>query len=159
MARPARGRPLPVALSAVLAAITLPGVSIAGAADLDLGSARKAPSSAAPCASVVVRRCAPTEGADTVLRSPPAAVLRPGAGADPSQVLETIVIEGERMRRPTPSVRSAIEAATARPTARSFESGDGGICTCVTPCPPWPLPCCSCTKGGREAMIDNAVRH
>jgi hypothetical protein len=107
----------------------------------------------------VMRRCAPVANTGPSVKPASTEWMRPGAGSDPLRLLETVVIEGERLRWPAPSVRSAIEAAAARPTARSFESGEGGICTCVKPCPPWPLACCSCTKGGRDAKIDNAVRH
>jgi hypothetical protein len=82
--------------------------------------------------------------------------LAPTQTAD--QVLERVVIEGERLRRP-PTVREVIEAATARQSWREMESGEGGRCACATPCPPWPQACCMCTKGGRDAKIHNIVRH
>jgi hypothetical protein len=144
-----------------LAAATLACLAVAGAAatDLDLDTRRSPATDPPACTSPVVRRCAPV-GAGTAAGAPPSVeLLRPGAGADPLRLLETIVIEGERLGRPAPSVRSALDAATAVPSARSFESGEGGVCTCVTPCPPWPLACCTCTKGGRDARIDNLLRH
>ncbi len=146
-----------------LAAASLVGLAVAGAAatDLDLGTPRSPANDPPACTSPVVRRCAPADAGPAAGTPLSVELLRPGAGAgaDPLRLLETIVIEGERLRRPVPSVRSAIEAATAPSSARSFESGEGGVCTCVTPCPPWPLACCTCTKGGRDARIDNLLRH
>lgn len=148
-------------MRAGLAAASLAGLAVAGAAatDLDLGTPRSPANDPPACTSPVVRRCAPADAGPAAGTPLSVELLRPGAGADPLRLLETIVIEGERLRRPAPSVRSAIEAATAPSSARSFESGEGGVCTCVTPCPPWPLACCTCTKGGRDARIDNLLRH
>ena len=77
--------------------------------------------------------------------------------AQTGELVRLGIIDGERQLRP-PTVREAIEAATATRTARSFESGDGGQCTCIKPCPAWPAPCCTCTKGGRDAMINTLIR-
>ena len=148
-------------MRAGFAAAALAGLAVAGAAatDLELGAPRSPSTDPPACTSPVVRRCAPVVAGATSGTPPSVELLRPGAGADPLRLLETIVIEGERLGRPAPSVRSALEAATAAASARNFESGDGGVCSCVTPCPPWPLACCTCTKGGRDARIDNLLRH
>ena len=148
-------------MRAGFAAAALAGLAVAGAAatDLELGAPRSPSTDPPACTSPVVRRCAPG-GAGAAPGTPPSVeLLRPGAGADPQRLLVPLKMEGERQGRPAPSLRSALEAATAVPSARSFESGEGGVCTCVTPCPPWPLACCTCTKGGRDARIDNLLRH
>jgi hypothetical protein len=63
------------------------------------------------------------------------------------QPLEGVVIEGELIRR-----RSIEETmASAFPTVRprdgnyTFDTGAGSKCTCMNVCPPWPLPCCTCS--------------
>jgi hypothetical protein len=134
----------------------------AGATEVDLAvRADRAPppsqaQSQASCESVVMRRCAQPEAQPNTARGYRALQQRRNA-PDLDQILEAVVIEGERLRRP-PTVAEAIQAATANRTERSFESGDGGQCTCIKPCPSWPAPCCSCTKGGRDAMINNLIR-
>jgi hypothetical protein len=125
-----------------------------GLLDLTVPRERAAPGRSA-CTSVVHRACAAMP-----LASPAAANAMASLAATQTadQVLERVVIEGERLRRP-PTVREVIEAATARQTWREMESGEGGRCACATPCPPWPQACCVCTKGGRDARIHNLVRH
>jgi hypothetical protein len=124
-----------------------------GPLDLTVPRERAAPGRSA-CTSVVHRACAAMSPASAAATS--ALGLAPTQTAD--QVLERVVIEGERLRRP-PTVREVIEAATTRQTWREMESGDGGRCACAKPCPPWPQACCMCTKGGRDAKIHNIVRH
>jgi len=122
--------------------------------DLTVPRERAAPNVSA-CRSIVHRACAAmppaTPAATTATRG-----MTPTQTAD--QVLERVVIEGERLRRP-PSVREALETATARQSWREMESGEGGRCICANPCPAWPQACCVCTKGGRDAKINNIVRH
>jgi hypothetical protein len=64
-----------------------------------------------------------------------------------AQQLDGVVIEGELIRR-----RSIEETmASISPTVRSrdgsytFDKGEGSKCTCMNVCPPWPLPCCTCS--------------
>jgi hypothetical protein len=144
----------------VLALLALAISASATELDLTLRADRAPPPSQAQpqasCESVVMRRCAQPEAQPTTASGYRALQQRRSA-PNLDQILEAVVIEGERLRRP-PTVGEAIEAATAPRTARSFESGDGGQCTCIKPCPAWPTPCCSCTKGGRDAMINNLLR-
>jgi hypothetical protein len=125
--------------------------------DLTVRPDRAAAQAQPTCESVVVRRCAQPTEAQAQSPSGYRALQQRRSAPNLDQILEAVVIEGERLRRP-PTVAEAIEAATAPRTARSFESGDGGQCTCIKPCPAWPAPCCSCTKGGRDAMINNLLR-
>jgi hypothetical protein len=150
-------RAAPLMRLVALALLTL--VVSAGATELDLAVRpdRATPQAQSTCESVVVRRCAKSAEAPPQESGGYRALQQRRNAPDLDQILEAVVIEGERLRRP-PTVREAIEAATATRTARSFESGDGGQCTCIKPCPAWPAPCCSCTKGGRDAMINNLIR-
>jgi hypothetical protein len=138
------------------AAVLLCVALSAAASDLDLARPRDpAPQSTRPCTSVVLQRCTPSTDA---AREPGDGELRQRRAApNLDRVLEAVVIEGDRLPRP-PTVAEAIESATARRSSRSFESGDGGQCTCIKPCPAWPAPCCACTKGGRDAMINNLLK-
>jgi hypothetical protein len=144
------------------AALAMLGLALnasVAAAELDL-SIPKERSIEPRCESVVVRRCpqsATTEAAAAAPAQGFRALEQRRTAPNLDQILEAVVIEGERLRRP-PTVAEAIEAVTARRTARSFESGDGGQCTCIKPCPAWPAPCCTCDKGGRDAMINNLIR-
>ena len=165
----ARTRRLPLtcaahALVLLLAALALPaaatggeppaaGADTARPLDLTVPRERASPSPSA-CTSIVHRACAAVPPA-----SPAASSAMPGLAPTQTadQVLERVVIEGERLRRP-PTVREVIEAATARQSWREMESGEGGRCACATPCPPWPQACCMCTKGGSDAKIHNLVR-
>ena len=145
-----------------IAALLLGLAASVQATELDLSVPRDAARpSAQRCDSVVQRPCRPADASAAADAATAAGALREleqrRAAPDLDRQLEAVVIEGERQRRP-PTVREAIEAATATRTARSFESGDGGQCTCIKPCPAWPAPCCTCTKGGRDAMINNLIR-
>jgi hypothetical protein len=145
-----------------IAALLLGLAASVPATELDLSVPRDAARpSAQRCDSVVQRSCRPADASAAADAATAAGALREleqrRAAPDLDRQLEAVVIEGERQRRP-PTVREAIEAATATRTARSFESGDGGQCTCIKPCPAWPAPCCPCTKGGRDAMINNLIR-
>lgn len=145
-----------------IAALLLGLAASVPATELDLSVPRDAARpSAQRCDSVVQRPCRPADASAAADAATAAGALREleqrRAAPDLDRQLEAVVIEGERQRRP-PTVREAIEAATATRTARSFESGDGGQCTCIKPCPAWPAPCCTCTKGGRDAMINNLIR-
>lgn len=143
------------ALAAPAATRAQPTAAAEAPPTLDLTVPREpVPPNPAPCTSIVQRACAiAPQSADTPSKAPG---LKPTHTAD--QVLERIVIEGERLRRP-PTVREVIETATARQTWWEMESGEGGRCMCAKPCPPWPQACCLCTKGGRDAKINNLVRH
>ncbi len=139
-------------LAAALLALALG----ASATDLDLSRPRDpAPQSTRPCDSVVLKHCVPRtqDGQGGGYKD----LQQRRAAPNLDRVLEAVVIEGERLRR-APTVAEAIESATARRTSRSFESGDGGQCTCIKPCPAPPSPCCFCDKGGRDAMINNLIK-
>lgn len=148
-----------------IAALLLGLAASVPATELDLSVPRDAARpSAQRCGSVVQRSCRPADASAASAAADAATAAgalreleQRRAAPDLDRQLEAVVIEGERQRRP-PTVREAIEAATATRTARSFESGDGGQCTCIKPCPAWPAPCCTCTKGGRDAMINNLIR-
>lgn len=157
-----------LALVVLLAALALPALATRGESpaeplatadtlrplDLTVARERAAPNLSA-CTSIVHRACAAVPPATPVATAATPG-LAPTQTAD--QVLERVVIEGERLRRP-PSVREVLETATARQSWREMESGEGGRCLCAKPCPPWPQACCMCTKGGRDAKIHNIVRH
>jgi hypothetical protein len=110
------------------------------------------PGTARDCGSKVVLRCASGKGTAAAPGGDPertraareAAQRRSDAAAED---LGRVVIEGERIR--TPSVEQVISKALERPIVRdgthSFEIGEGAQCTCMNVCPPWPLPCCSCS--------------
>ena len=64
-----------------------------------------------------------------------------------TQQLEGVVIEGELIRRRSieETMASAFPAVRARDGNYTVETGEGTKCSCMNVCPPWPLPCCTCT--------------
>jgi hypothetical protein len=64
-----------------------------------------------------------------------------------AQQLEGVVIEGELIRRRSieETMASAFPTVRARDGSYTFDSGEGSKCTCMNVCPPWPLPCCTCS--------------
>lgn len=64
-----------------------------------------------------------------------------------TQQLEGVVIEGELIRRRSieETMASAFPAVRARDGNYTVETGEGTKCSCMNVCPPWPLPCCTCS--------------
>jgi hypothetical protein len=104
----------------------------------------------ADCASVVIVRCE-RPAAESQLGTSDQARQQsrrsePRRQSSIMQQLEGIVIEGEALRR-----RSIEEMMNIAPPLRArdgnytFETGEGTKCTCMNVCPPWPLPCCTCS--------------
>jgi hypothetical protein len=64
-----------------------------------------------------------------------------------SQQLEGVVIEGEFIRRRSieETMASAFPTVRSRDGSYTFDQGEGSKCTCMNVCPPWPLPCCTCS--------------
>ena len=64
------------------------------------------------------------------------------------QQLEGVVIEGELTRRRSieETMASAFPAVRARDGTYTVERAAGSKCTCMNVCPPWPLPCCTCSS-------------
>jgi hypothetical protein len=105
------------------------------------------------CGSVVVVKCEAPPAAE---RSKQDAARRADARrtAQATQEMDRIIIEGDSERR-TPE--QTLDRALARPLVKrgetTFAFGESKQCTCLNICPPWPLPCCSCTPetGSRHA--------
>jgi hypothetical protein len=64
-----------------------------------------------------------------------------------AQQLEGVIIEGELIRRRSieETMASAFPTVRARDGSYTFDNGEGSKCTCMNVCPPWPLPCCTCS--------------
>jgi hypothetical protein len=64
-----------------------------------------------------------------------------------AQQLEGVVIEGELIRRRSieETMASAFPTVRARDGSYTIDSSEGSKCTCMNVCPPWPLPCCTCS--------------
>ena len=64
-----------------------------------------------------------------------------------AQQLEGVVIEGELIRRRSieETMASAFPTVRSRDGSYTFDKGEGSKCTCMNVCPPWPLPCCTCS--------------
>jgi len=102
------------------------------------------------CGSVVIIKCdrpaseASAGTSDQARQQARAEVRR----QDPfAQQLEGVVIEGELIRRRSieETMASAFPTVRARDGSSTFDSGEGSKCTCMNVCPPWPLPCCTCS--------------
>ncbi|MGZ9058302.1 MAG: hypothetical protein ACXW14_03545, partial [Burkholderiaceae bacterium] len=63
------------------------------------------------------------------------------------QQLDGVVIEGELLRRRSIEETMNIALPPVRPRDGSYtiETGEGTQCSCMNVCPPWPLPCCTCS--------------
>jgi hypothetical protein len=132
-------------------------VLAAWAAVVAATSAAQAPLAVPPppqeCNSVVIVKCEAPAAAD---RAKQEAARRADARrtAQATQELDRIIIEGDSERR---SPEQTLDRALARPLVKrgetTFPVGEGAQCTCLDLCPPWPLPCCSCTPqpGSRHA--------
>lgn len=64
------------------------------------------------------------------------------------QQLEGVVVEGEALRRRSieEMMNLALPAVLARDGSYTADTGEGTKCTCMNVCPPWPLPCCTCSS-------------
>lgn len=103
----------------------------------------------ADCGSVVIVKCerpAVTDApAQVRQRSRDIAFRRQSAGV---QQLDGVVIEADVIRRRSIEeiIGSAFPPLRARDGTYTFATGDGSQCTCMNVCPPWPLPCCTCSS-------------
>jgi hypothetical protein len=102
------------------------------------------------CGSVVIIKC-DAPAASTVAGS--SAQVQQSRSVDLrrqnplTQQLEGVVIEGELIRRRSieETMASAFPAVRARDGNYTVETGEGTKCSCMNVCPPWPLPCCTCS--------------
>jgi hypothetical protein len=103
------------------------------------------------CGSVVIIKCdRPASEANAVTSDQAQQQARRAdvRRQDPfAQQLEGVVIEGELIRRRSieETMASAFPTVRARDGSYTFDSGEGSKCTCMNVCPPWPLPCCTCS--------------
>ncbi len=99
------------------------------------------------CGSVVIVKCdSPHLGASDQTRQQSRHV-EPRRQNPLVQQLDGVVIEGEALRRRSIEevMSSAFPAVRARDGNYTFDTGEGTKCTCMNVCPPWPLPCCTCS--------------
>lgn len=108
----------------------------------------KVPPPTPDCGSVVIVKCERPE-ADDAQRARREATQRIDnrRGSNAVDVMDRVIIEDDAIRPDSPE--AVINRALSRPLVRqgenSFSIGEGAQCTCKNICPPWPLPCCSCT--------------
>lgn len=126
---------------------------LCAAAALDPGwAASPLPQAPPDCGSVVIIKCEPTAATD-----PRRAAARrmESRRANPIEVMDRIIIEDDAIRPVSPEsgINRALSQPFVAPGEHSFSIGEGAQCTCKNVCPPWPLPCCSCTDrvGSRHA--------
>lgn len=125
------------------------------AGNIAAGQALTLPPPPPDCGSVVVVKCSKEAAAagDTA-KQDTARRIEQRRSAQGGQQMDRIIIEGDSERRPP---EDTISRALSRPLVRqgetSFAIGEGAQCTCMNLCPPWPLPCCNCTRqaGNRQA--------
>ena len=129
---------------AVLQLLAVSGASAQPASLNDLSAERT------DCASVVIVRC--ERPAAEIQTGTPDQARQQSRRSEPRrqssmvQQLDGVVVEGEALRR-----RSIEEMMNIAPPLRArdgnytFETGEGTKCTCMNVCPPWPLPCCTCS--------------
>ena len=116
----------------------------------------KVPPPTPDCGSVVIVKCERPELDDTQrARREATQRIENRRGSSAVDVMDRVIIEDDAVRPDSPE--AAINRALSRPLVRqgenSFSIGEGAQCTCKNICPPWPLPCCSCTDqvGSRHA--------
>ena len=104
------------------------------------------------CASVVIIKC-DRPAADTQLGTSDRVQqqsrrLEPRRQNAMVQQLEGVVVEGEALRRRSieEMMNMAVPPVRARDGSYTVETGEGAKCTCMNVCPPWPLPCCTCSS-------------
>lgn len=102
------------------------------------------------CGSVVIIKCdAPATGIDAGVSEQAQQSRRtePRRTSPLVQRLDGVVIEGELLRRRSieETMALAFPALRARDGNYTFETGEGSKCSCMNVCPPWPLPCCTCS--------------
>lgn len=107
--------------------------------------------SLADCGSVVIVKC-----------DRPAAETQPGVSDQTLQQsvrtelrrqsplvqqLDGVIVEGEALRRRSieEMMNFALPPVRPRDGTHTFETGEGTKCSCMNVCPPWPLPCCTCS--------------
>ena len=63
------------------------------------------------------------------------------------QPLDGVVVEGEALRRRSieEMMNMGLPPVLPRDGNYTFDMGEGTKCTCMNVCPPWPLPCCTCS--------------
>jgi hypothetical protein len=108
------------------------------------------------CGSVVVIKCDRPEPSAADRAKQEAARRMQERRANRAAVeLDRVIIEGdaERPVSPEQSISRALSRAPVLQGEQTFVTGEGAQCTCRSPCPPPPLPCCSCTDrvGSRHA--------
>ena len=104
------------------------------------------------CGSVVIIKCDPPTNTDPRREAARRAEAR---RTNPIEVMDRIIIEDDAIRGKSPeaTISRALSRPLVQPGEHSFSIGEGAQCTCKNICPPWPLPCCSCTDqvGSRHA--------
>lgn len=102
------------------------------------------------CGSVVIVKCdAPAAVTDTGASEQGQQSRRtePRRTSPLVQQLDGVVIEGELIRRRSieETMAGAFPTVLPRDGNYTFDKGEGSKCTCMNVCPPWPLPCCTCS--------------
>lgn len=118
----------------------------AGAAAAQVGvtqpNLRLDPRDTRDCGSAVIQRCA------TPTTAPPEAREAEARRIGEAQALERVVIEGERLRGPAVERLLAErlgEGIVTPSDMHEITGNDGGRCTCMRRCPPFPFSCCNCS--------------
>ena len=105
----------------------------------------------ADCASVVIIKC--DRPAPEIQLGTPDEQRQQSRRNEPRrqslmvQQLEGVVVEGEALRRRSieDMMNIALPPVRARDGNYTIETGEGTKCSCMNVCPPWPLPCCTCS--------------
>lgn len=105
----------------------------------------------ADCASVVIIKC--DRPAPEIQLGTPDEPRQQSRRTEPRrqspivQQLEGVVVEGEALRRRSIEelMNMALPPIRARDGNYTVETGEGTKCSCMNVCPPWPLPCCTCS--------------
>jgi hypothetical protein len=114
------------------------------ALDAGKGAAQK------DCGSVVIIKCdapAANTNTDAAEQAQQSRRTEPRRTSPLVQQLDGVVIEGELLRRRSieETMASAFPTVLPRDGNYTFDKGEGSKCTCMNVCPPWPLPCCTCS--------------
>lgn len=120
---------------ALLLVVSTSVIAQSPALDVDKRAAQK------DCGSVIIVKCdAPAASAGT-------GGNEPRRTSSLVQQLDGVVIEGELIRRRSieEMMNMALPPVRARDGTYTIETGEGTKCSCMNVCPPWPLPCCTCS--------------
>ncbi len=126
-------------------------MAVSGAMAQPLSSDDSKRTALTDCGSVVIVKCERRAGeaqfgtADQARQQ--SGLSEPRRQSPLVQQLDGVIIEGELIRRRSieETMNMALPPVRPRDGTHTMDTGEGTKCSCMNVCPPWPLPCCTCS--------------